>query len=110
MFSTTPTTRWCIIEAIVPARSATSAAASCGRRDHDDLGAGQVLAERDRDVAGAGREVEQEDVEVAPVDVGEHLDQRPVEHRAAPGDDLVAARLEHADRDHARRHWPSAPA
>ena len=30
MFSTTPTTRWCIIEAIVPARSATSAAASCG--------------------------------------------------------------------------------
>ena len=30
MFSTTPTTRWCIIDAIVPARSATSAAASCG--------------------------------------------------------------------------------
>ncbi len=30
MFSMTPTTRWCIIEAIVPARSATSAAASCG--------------------------------------------------------------------------------
>ena len=30
MFSTTPITRWFIIEAMVPARSATSAAALCG--------------------------------------------------------------------------------
>ena len=30
MFSTTPSTRWFIIEAMVPARSATSAAALCG--------------------------------------------------------------------------------
>jgi hypothetical protein len=30
MFSTIPATRWCIIDAIVPARSATSAAACCG--------------------------------------------------------------------------------
>ena len=30
MFSTTPITRWFIIEAMVPARSATSAAAACG--------------------------------------------------------------------------------
>ena len=110
MFSTTPTTRWCIIEAIVPARSATSAAASCGVVTTSDLGARQVLAERDRHVAGAGRQVEQEDVEVAPVDVGEHLHQRPVEHRAAPGDDLVAARLEHADRDHRDAGLRSAPA
>ena len=108
MFSTTPTTRWCIIEAIVPARSATSAAASCGVVTTTTSAFGQVLAERDRDVAGARRQVEQEHVEVAPVDVGEHLHERPVEHRAAPGDDLVAARLEHADRDHRdagrRRH------
>ena len=61
---------------------------------------GQVLAERDGHVAGARGQVEQEGVEVAPVDVGEHLDEGAVEHRAAPGDDLVAARLEHADRDH----------
>ena len=100
MFSTTPTTRWCIIEAIVPARSATSAAASCGVVTTTTSALGQVLAQRDRDVAGARRQVEQQHVEVAPVDVGEHLHQRPVEHRAAPGDDLVAARLEHADRDH----------
>ena len=100
MFSTTPTTRWCIIEAIVPARSATSAAASCGVVTTTTSAFGQVLAQRDRHVAGARRQVEQQHVEVAPVDVGEHLHQRPVEHRAAPGDDLVAARLEHADRDH----------
>ena len=80
------------------------------RGDHDDLGARQVLAERDRHVAGAGRQVEQQHVEVAPVDVGEHLHQRPVEHRAAPGDHLVAARLEHADRDHRDAATPSAPA
>jgi len=30
MFSITPITRWFIIDAIVPARSATSAAACCG--------------------------------------------------------------------------------
>src|SRR6478609_7390117 len=65
-------------------------------RDDDDLSARQVLAERDRHVAGARGQVEQQGVEVAPVDVGQHLHQRPVEHRAAPGDDLVAARLEHA--------------
>ena len=80
------------------------------RRHHDHLGVRQVLAERDRDVAGAGRQVEEQDVEVAPVDVGEHLDEGPVEHRPAPGDDLVAPRLEHADRDHRDARTPSAPA
>ena len=50
-----------------------------------------------------GRQVEEQHVEVAPVDVGEHLHQRPVEHRAAPGDDLVAARLEHPDARSPRR-------
>ena len=110
MFSTTPTTRWCIIEAIVPARSATSAAASCGVVTTTTSAPGRCWPERDRDVAGAGREVEEEHVEVAPVDVGEHLDQRPVEHRAAPGDDLVAARLEHADRDHRDAAGRRAPA
>ena len=110
MFSTTPMTRWCIIEAIVPARSATSAAASCGVVTTMTSALGQVLAQRDRDVAGAGRQVEQQGVEVAPVDVGEHLDERAVEHRAAPGDDLVAARLEHADRDDRDAARRSAPA
>ena len=45
-----------------------------------------------------GRQVHQEDVEVAPVDVGEELLQRAVQHRPAPDDGLVA-RGEHADRD-----------
>ena len=106
MFSMTPRTRWFIIEAIVPARSATSAAAACGVVTTMHLGVGQVLADRDRHVTGARRQVEQQDVEVAPVDVGQHLDERPVEHRAAPGDHLVAARLEHADADHREARAP----
>ena len=51
---------------------------------------GRSWADRDRDVAGARRQVEQQHVEVAPVDVGEELLQRPVQHRPAPDDDLVA--------------------
>src|ERR671921_711658 len=82
MFSTTPMTRWCIIEAMVPARSATSAAASCGVVTTMTSALGRCWP-----------------IEVAPVDVGQHLDEGAVEHRAAPGDDLVATRLEHADRD-----------
>ena len=110
MFSTTPTTRWCIIEAIVPARSATSAAASCGVVTTTTSALGRCWPSEMRDVAGAGRQVEEQHVEVAPVDVGEHLHERPVEHRAAPGDDLVAARLEHADRDHRDARRASGPA
>ena len=104
MFSITPETRWCIIDAIVPARSATSEAAAWGVVTTTTSDVRQVLADGDRHVAGAGREVEQQHVEVAPVDVAEHLHERTVEHRPAPGDDLVAARLEHADADHAEAH------
>ncbi len=60
-----------------------------------------MLADGDRHVTGAGRQVEEQYVEIAPVDVGEHLHERAVEHRAAPGHDLVATGLEHADADHA---------
>ena len=57
------------------------------RRRHDhDLGARQQLAERDRDVAGAGGHVDDERVELAPVDVGEELLERAVQHRPAPHD------------------------
>ena len=110
MFSTTPTTRWCIIEAIVPARSATSAAASCGVVTTTTSAPGRCWPSEIATSPVPGRQVEQQDVEVAPVDVGEHLHQRPVEHRAAPGDDLVAARLEHADRDHRDAAGRRAPA
>ena len=110
MFSTTPTTRWCIIEAIVPARSATSAAASCGVVTTTTSALGRCWPSEIATSPVPGRQVEQQHVEVAPVDVGEHLHQRPVEHRAAPGDDLVAARLEHADRDHRDAARRSAPA
>lgn len=69
------------------------------RRGHDeDLRGRQQLGHRDRDVAGAGRQVHEEDVEVAPVDVGQELLQRPVEHRPAPHDGGVALG-EHADGD-----------
>ena len=84
MFSTTPTRRWRVCSAIAPARSATSAAACCGVVTTSSSAFGIELRDGDRDVAGAGRQVEQQDVEVAPVDVGEELLQRAVQHRAAP--------------------------
>ena len=98
MFSTTPTTFCRVWRAMVPARSATSVAASCGVVTSRISDGGQQLRERDGDVAGAGRQVEQQDVEVAPEDVGQELLERPVQHRPAPGDRLVAPG-EHAGRD-----------
>ena len=68
------------------------------RRRHDhDLGARQQLAERDGDVAGAGRHVDDERVELAPVDVGEELLERAVQHRPAPHHRRVVVE-EEADR------------
>ena len=69
-----------------------------GRGHDEDLGVGDELGDRDRDVSGARGQVEQQHVEVAPEDVAEELLQRPVQHRPAPHDRLVA-RDEHADRD-----------
>ena len=68
------------------------------RRDDVDLAARQVLAERDGDVAGAGRHVDEQEVGLVPVDVGEELLERLVQHRAAP-DDGLALGHEVADRD-----------
>ncbi len=108
MFSTTPAMRWWVCRAMEPARSATSWAASCGVVTTRISALGTQLRDRDGDVAGAGRQVHQQDVEVAPVDVGEELLQRAVQHRPAPHDRGVVLG-EHADRDdlHAvrgRRH------
>ena len=72
------------------------------RGGHDEhFGVGQQVADRDGGVTGAGRHVDQEHVEVAEEDVGEELLDRAMQHRAAPGDDLVlgARAQEHADRD-----------
>ena len=69
-----------------------------GRGDDDDLGVGDELGDRDRDVSGARRQVEEQDVEVAPEHVTEELLQRPVEHRSAPDDGLVAGH-KHPDRN-----------
>ena len=99
MFSTTPTTRIPSFCAITAARTATCCAAGCGRRDDERLGAREELPERDRDVAGAGRHVDEERVELAPVDVGEELLERLVEHRAAPHDRPVVLG-EEPDRHH----------
>ena len=96
MFSTTPAIRWWVCSAIEPARSATSCAASCGVVTTRISALGHELRDRDRDVAGAGRQVHEQDVEVAPVDVGEELLQRPVQHRPAPHDRGVVLG-EHAD-------------
>jgi len=68
------------------------------RRDDHDLGARQELRHRQRDVAGAGRHVDDEEVGIAPVDVGEELLERLVQHRAPPHDRLIFPRKE-AHRD-----------
>ena len=95
-----------------------------GLRRGDDvrLGPGQELRERQGDVAGAGRHVDEQEVGVVPVDVGEELLERLVQHRAAPDDRLVlgheeadgdaahAVRLgrqEHLVDDHRVRSMPS---
>ena len=73
------------------------------RRRHDhDLGARQELAERDRDVARARWHVDDERVELAPVDVGEELLERLVQHRAAPHHRRVVVE-EEADRHQLQR-------
>ena len=73
-------------------------------RDHVGLGARQVLRERERDVAGAGGQVEQQEVGVVPVDIGEELLERLVQHRPAPDDWLIVASEEaHRDAAHAPR-------
>ena len=82
MFSTTPTSGWPSLSTIAPARSATRCAAGCGVVTSDRLGARQQLAEREPDVARARRHVDQQVVERAPVDVGEELLERAVQHRA----------------------------
>ena len=68
-------------------------------RDEHGLGAGQQLPEREADVARAGRHVDQQVVERAPVDIGEELLQRPVQHRPAPHDGAAVVE-EEPDRHH----------
>ena len=73
-----------------------------GRGDDVDLGVRQELREGDRDVAGARREVDEQEVGVVPVDVGEELLERLVEHRTTPDDRLVLLGEEaHRDAAHA---------
>ena len=70
------------------------------RRRHDDgLGPRQQLSERDRHVARAGRHVHDQRVQLTPVDVGEELLERPVEHGPAPHHRRVLVQ-EEADRHH----------
>ena len=42
-------------------------------------------------------QIDEEKVQIAPVDVGQHLGQRPVQNGTSPGHYLVATRLEHAN-------------
>ena len=67
------------------------------RRHERRLGARQQLPEREADVAGAGRHVDQQVVERAPVDVGEELLERAVQHRAAPHDRPPSSRKKPID-------------
>ena len=62
---------------------------ACGVVTASSAAVGHQLEQRQRDVAGAGREVEQQHVEITPVDVGEELLERLVQHRPAPDDGLV---------------------
>ena len=98
MFSTTPAICWWVCSAMVPARSATSAAACCGVVTTSSSAGGTSWATEMAMSPVPGGQVHQQHVEVAPVDVGEELLQRAVQHRAAPHDRLVVGD-EHADRD-----------
>ena len=107
MFSTTPTMRWRVCRAIAAGSLGHLGGRDLRRGHDDDLGSRHQLGHRDRDVAGAGRQVEQQDVQVTPVDVGEELLQRPVQHRPAPHDGRVALG-EHARSRSASRRGRSA--
>ena len=69
-------------------------------RDDVDLGAGEVLGHRQRNVARAGGHVDEQEVGLAPVDVGEELLERLVQHRAAPHDGALL--LDHEADRHGR--------
>src|SRR4029450_924985 len=69
----------------------------CG--DDQEFRAGHQLRYRNRDVTGARGQVEEQYVQVTPVDVGEELFERTVQHWSPPAPRPVAAG-EHADRDH----------
>ena len=62
-----------------------------GGRHDEHLGARHELGHRDGDVTGAGGQVHQQHVEVAPVDVGQELLQRAVQHRPTPDDRRLLA-------------------
>ena len=89
MFSTAPTIRIPVFCAICAARTATCCAAGCGVVTTSASARGRKLAEGHRDVARPRRHIDEERVEVAPVDVGEELLERPVQHRPAPHDRRV---------------------
>ena len=82
MFSTTPATVWPGLGGDRPGPLGDVRGGRLGSGHHQDLGLGQQLGHGDGDVAGARRQVQEEGVEVAEVDVGEELLQRPVQHRA----------------------------
>ena len=82
-----------------PARSATSAAASCGVVTTRISALGTSWAsEMAMSPVPGGRSMQQ-DVQVAPEHVGEELLQRAVQHRPAPDHRRIAGRLEHLHRD-----------
>ncbi len=85
MFSTTPATFWCVWRGDRAGPLGHLRGGLLRGGDHAELAAGQQLRDRDGDVTGAGRQVQQQHVQVAPEDVGQDLQQRAVQHRAAPG-------------------------
>ena len=99
MFSITPATRMPVLLGHLGGPPRHLLGGRLRRGDEHQVGLGQQLAERDRDVAGARRHVDHQVVELAPVDVGEELLERAVEHRAAPHDGAVGVE-EEPDRHH----------
>ena len=89
MFSTAPTIRIPVFCAICAARIMTCCAAGCGVVTTSASARGRSWP---RDIATSPvprRHIDEERVEVAPVDVGEELLERPVQHRPAPHDRRV---------------------
>ena len=84
MFSITPSSGWPSFSTICAARSATRCAAGCGVVTSTASERGSSWPSESPTSPVPGRHVDQQVVERAPVDVGEELLERAMQHRPAP--------------------------
>ena len=99
MFSITPSSRMFVFWAMIAARTATCWAGGCGVVTTIASARGSSWPSEIATSPVPGGMSTTSSVELTPVDVGEELLERPVQHRAAPHDRRVVLG-EEADRHH----------